>query len=119
LLVNFSYQKFETPEEIFLNETYHTGFINISDSSDIFYWYFPSLNDPKNDPLVFWLTGGPGCSSIVALFYENGPFKILNDLNLDKNNFTWSNNSNIVFVDQPVGTGYSRAKVGDYVINEK
>ncbi len=62
----------ETPEEIFLGEKYHTGFVNISDTSDIFYWYFPSLNTPENDGLVFWLTGGPGCSSVLALFTENG-----------------------------------------------
>ena len=62
----------ETPQEIFLNETYYSGFINITENSDIFYWWFPSLTNPDTDPLVFWLTGGPGCSSEVALFYENG-----------------------------------------------
>ena len=48
----------------------------------MFYWYFPSFSDPKNDPLVFWLSGGPGCSSSMALFTENGPFEIY------KNNLT-------------------------------
>jgi hypothetical protein len=65
----------ETPEEIFLNETFYSGFIPIREKADIFYWWFPSLSKPSTDPLVFWLTGGPGCSSEVALFYENGKQK--------------------------------------------
>jgi cathepsin A (carboxypeptidase C) len=108
----------ETPEEIFLGEKYFAGFINITNTSDIFYWYFPSLSKPATDPLIFWLTGGPGCSSEVALFAENGPFTINDDLTLKKNPYSWSNNSNLVFIDQPVGTGFSSAKLRDYVLNE-
>ncbi len=65
----------------------------------MFYWYFPSLSNEDTDPLVFWLSGGPGCSSILALFEENGPYKIDENLNLTKNPYSWSNNSNIVWVD--------------------
>ena len=42
----------------------------------MFYWLFPSRRDPDKDPLVIWLTGGPGCSSELALFVENGPMRI-------------------------------------------
>jgi len=73
----------------------------------MFYWFFPSRRAPDTDPLIFWLTGGPGCSSEVALFYENGPFSINDDLTLTKNAWSWSEVSNIVFVDNPVGTGFS------------
>ena len=40
----------------------------------LFYWFFESRSNPSTDPLVIWLTGGPGCSSELALFVENGPF---------------------------------------------
>lgn len=41
-----------------------------------FYWMFESRQDPSSDPLLLWLTGGPGCSSELSLFLENGPFVI-------------------------------------------
>lgn len=103
---------------IFLNETYTTGFINIETTSDIFYWHFESRSEPSTDPLVFWLTGGPGCSSMLALFTENGPYFINDDLTLRKNDNSWNNNANVVFVDQPVGTGFSQAGEGELANNE-
>lgn len=54
----------------------------------MFYFFFGSRNS-KNDPVVIWLTGGPGCSSELALFYENGPFKIANNLSLVWNEYGW------------------------------
>lgn len=76
------------------------------------------MTNPDTDPLVFWLTGGPGCSSEVALFYENGPFTINQNLSLKKNPYTWSNSSNLVFVDQPVGTGFSDSPFSEMSKNE-
>jgi len=54
----------------------------------MFYFFFESRNT-KEDPVVIWLTGGPGCSSELALFYENGPFKIADDLSLVWNEYGW------------------------------
>lgn len=65
-----------SPDDIFLGEQHEPGFINLEKGGDLFYWFFPSRTDPEQDPLVFWLTGGPGCASAVALFAENGPFTI-------------------------------------------
>lgn len=54
----------------------------------MFYFFFESRN-LSTDPVVIWLTGGPGCSSELALFYENGPFHITNNLSLAWNDFGW------------------------------
>jgi hypothetical protein len=54
----------------------------------MFYLFFESRNN-KKDPIVIWLTGGPGCSSELAVFYENGPFQIANNLSLVWNNYGW------------------------------
>jgi len=54
----------------------------------MFYFFFESRKN-KKDPVVIWLTGGPGCSSELAVFYENGPFKIANNLSLVWNEFGW------------------------------
>merc|ERR1712166_566724 len=42
-------------------------------NANYFYWQFYSRNDATTDPVILWMTGGPGCSSGVALFHENGP----------------------------------------------
>ncbi|MCH93710.1 serine carboxypeptidase-like 49-like, partial [Trifolium medium] len=72
----------------------------------MFYLFFESRNN-KKDPVVIWLTGGPGCSSELAVFYENGPFKIANNLSLVWNEYGWDKVSNLLYVDQPTGTGFS------------
>merc|ERR1711907_781949 len=60
----------------------HHGYFKISknkkarDPKNYFYWFFESRKAPKTAPLVLWLTGGPGCSSEIALFTENGPCQV-------------------------------------------
>ncbi|KAH7432982.1 hypothetical protein KP509_07G049200 [Ceratopteris richardii] len=73
----------------------------------MFYMFFESRGDKAKDPVVLWMSGGPGCSSELALFYENGPFQITNSLDLTWNEHGWDKASSIIFVDQPVGTGFS------------
>jgi len=86
---------------------------------NLFYWMFESQNNPKTDPLVLWLTGGPGCSSELALFFENGPYTVNTDLSLDANPFSWNLKANLLYVDQPGGTGFSYVKnTLGYVKNE-
>ena len=70
-------------------------------TNDYFYWFFESRNSPSTSPLIMWLTGGPGCSSILALLTENGPCKV-NEFATDTtlNPYSWNKNSNIMWVDQ-------------------
>ncbi|GMJ08886.1 serine carboxypeptidase-like 48 [Hibiscus trionum] len=87
---------------------HHAGYYKLphSKSARMFYFFFESRNS-KKDPVVIWLTGGPGCSSELALFYENGPFHLAKNLSLLWNDYGWDKVSNILFVDQPIGTGFS------------
>ncbi|KAG9136611.1 hypothetical protein Leryth_020278 [Lithospermum erythrorhizon] len=90
------------------NLSHHAGYYQIQHSyaAKMFYFFFESRNS-KKDPVVIWLTGGPGCSSELALFFENGPFKISNNLSLEWNEYGWDQASNLLYVDQPIGTGFS------------
>ncbi|KAG0145866.1 hypothetical protein CROQUDRAFT_658117 [Cronartium quercuum f. sp. fusiforme G11] len=86
----------------------------------LFYWLFPCATDPSA-PLVIWLQGGPLSSSMIGLFYESGPLRVrskfktkdlrrnetINDFLLSNNPASWHHHFNIVFLDQPAGTGYS------------
>jgi len=79
----------------------------MTNGDEMFYWLFKSRRSPSTDPLIFWLSGGPGCSSEIAVFYENGPFTIDNNMTLKSNDYSWNNVSNMVYIDNPLGTGFS------------
>mmetsp|Transcript_30637 Transcript_30637/g.35434 ORF Transcript_30637/g.35434 Transcript_30637/m.35434 type:complete len:423 (-) Transcript_30637:214-1482(-) len=106
-------------DTIFPEDDWTSGFIPVNDKGDdLFYIHFKSRRNASTDPLTFWLTGGPGCASEIALFFENGPYTINDDLSVKSNAYSWNAHSNIIFIDQPIGTGYSHANAIDYVVNE-
>ncbi|KAH6681836.1 putative carboxypeptidase Y like protein A [Halenospora varia] len=86
----------------------YSGYLD-DDENDkhLFYWFFESRNDPKNDPVILWLNGGPGCSSLTGLFLELGPSSIDKNLKLHSNPYSWNANASVIFLDQPVNVGYS------------
>ncbi|KAG8650592.1 hypothetical protein MANES_07G053200v8 [Manihot esculenta] len=94
-----------------------TGYIGVGEMEDVqlFYYFFESERDPVFDPLVLWLTGGPGCSGFSAIAFENGPLAIAWDSYsgglpcLKYNPYTWTKIASIIFIDAPVGTGFSYA----------
>ena len=62
------------------NVQQYSGYMSAGGTdNEYFFWLFESRNDPSTDPLVLWLTGGPGCSSMLALLAENGPCSINED----------------------------------------
>ncbi|KAI3748587.1 hypothetical protein L6452_11759 [Arctium lappa] len=105
----FKFPDFVDPSGISVDDLgHHAGYYQIehSHAARMFYFFFESRNC-KTDPVVIWLTGGPGCSSELALFYENGPFKIEKNSSLVWNEYGWDQASNLLYVDQPTGTGFS------------
>ncbi|GAB9473947.1 Serine protease family s10 [Globisporangium polare] len=96
--------------DTFCNDTKNdAGYIKLPNKKDdhYFYWFFESRSNPSKDPLVLWLTGGPGCSSMTALFGENGPCHVLPDLTTTANPYSWTNEANVIWLDQPTDVGFS------------
>ncbi|KAJ2777880.1 hypothetical protein H4R18_004920 [Coemansia javaensis] len=107
-----------------------SGYVDLEDKH-IFFWYFGSRarraagfsasSDPV--PLIFWFSGGPGCSSQIANWQENGPCTYKPSVpysptlsdderkalphSVQRNPYAWNAVADIVFIDQPVGTGFS------------
>lgn len=66
-----------------------------------------SENDPVTDPTIFWFNGGPGCSSLDGFMYELGPFIINPNLTLSTRPGRWNQLANMVYIESPVGVGFS------------
>ncbi|KAK4605084.1 hypothetical protein RGQ29_013247 [Quercus rubra] len=101
--------------------TLETGYIGVGNTEDVqlFYYFVESQRSPAQDPVVLWLTGGPGCSTLLAFFYESGPLGFTySDYNgslpsLHLNPYTWTKGLNIIYVDAPVGTGFSYSSTSE------
>ncbi|KAJ5021077.1 Alpha/Beta hydrolase protein [Bipolaris maydis] len=73
-----------------------------------YFWFFESRKDPKNAPLSVWMNGGPGSSSMLGLLRENGPCFVHSDSNSTYiNEWSWNNEVNMLYLDQPVQVGLS------------
>ncbi|GFZ51462.1 carboxypeptidase C [Saitozyma sp. JCM 24511] len=91
-----------------------SGYLDISDEKHLFFWFESSRSSPKHDPLVLWLNGGPGCSSTTGLLFELGGCTIVDEgQNVTYNKDSWNSAANVLFLDQPVGVGYSYADSGE------
>ncbi|KAK6626522.1 hypothetical protein RUM44_008995 [Polyplax serrata] len=100
-----------TRVEGFLNnvESY-AGFatVNKKCNSNMYFWFFPAPKTSiKEVPVSVWLQGGPGATSLYGLFMENGPFQLSPTYKLGARKYAWTSISSFLYIDNPVGTGYS------------
>ncbi|KAJ8541936.1 hypothetical protein K7X08_016802 [Anisodus acutangulus] len=94
-----------------------TGYIGVGEADEVqlFYYFIKSQSNPKIDPLIYWFTGGPGCSPLNAILFELGPVELdVRAYNgslptLFLNPYAYTKVANMIFVDLPVGSGYSYA----------
>ncbi|KAJ0090312.1 hypothetical protein Patl1_13790 [Pistacia atlantica] len=91
-----------------------TGYVSVGDS-ELFYLFVESQGNPEVDPVLFYVVGGPGCSALNGFFFQTGPLQFtqtdytggLPSLHLYP--YTWTKTASVIFVDSPVGSGYSYA----------
>ncbi len=83
-------------------------------------WYRSALAVANSPHTRTHVTGGPGCSSELALLFENGAWTVDANLTLVPNPFSWNKIANVLYIDSPAGTGYSYVTNPDgYVTNER
>ncbi|XP_074474993.1 lysosomal protective protein [Sebastes fasciatus] len=85
-----------------------SGHLHARPGKFLHYWFVTSQRDPVKDPVVLWLNGGPGCSSLDGFLSENGPFHVNdNGFTLYENPSSWNKIANVLYLESPAGVGYS------------
>ncbi|KAI9066213.1 serine carboxypeptidase [Trametes sanguinea] len=86
-----------------------SGYADLDKNNSLWFWFFEAREKPETAPLTLWLQGGPGGSGLVGLYQEHGPCRINNDTtSVSYNPFSWNNVSNMIYLDQPIPTGFSQ-----------
>jgi len=92
----------------------YSGFLTVDkpNNGNMFFWFFPAEEDPENAPVVIWLQGGPGGSSMFGLLKLHGPIiTTVDEENLltgvARNPYSWGRKHNMIYIDNPVGAGFS------------
>ncbi|XP_050227921.1 serine carboxypeptidase-like 45 isoform X2 [Mercurialis annua] len=88
----------------------YAGYITVDETQQraLFYYFVEAEVDPASKPLVLWLNGGPGCSSLGGgAFTEHGPFRPVDGDNLILNEYSWNKEANMLYLEAPAGVGFS------------
>jgi len=87
----------------------HSGFMTLNKEAgrNTFFWYSSSLDGNAAAPVLLWLQGGPGASSLFGKFTEIGPFGIGTNGAVMPRSTTWNQHFHLLFLDNPVGVGFS------------
>lgn len=105
-----------------LNFKQYAGYITVDESHgrELFYWFVESQNKPESDPVVLWLNGGPGCSSVAGMLTENGPFRPEKNGTLQLDPWSWNRVANVLYLESPAGVGFSKTNdPADYHVGDK
>ncbi|KAM7196541.1 pheromone-processing carboxypeptidase KEX1 [Naviculisporaceae sp. PSN 640] len=95
----------------------HAGHIEVTPehNGNLFFWHFQNKHIANKQRTVIWLNGGPGCSSEDGALMEIGPYRLKDDKTLEYNEGAWNEFANVMFVDNPVGTGFSYVDTDSYL----
>ncbi|XP_061677323.1 probable serine carboxypeptidase CPVL [Syngnathoides biaculeatus] len=89
----------------------YAGYLTVNKeyNSNLFFWFFPALKPSRDDraPVLLWLQGGPGGTSLFGLFVEHGPYVVYKNMTVNLRDYAWTAKYSVLYVDNPVGTGFS------------
>ncbi|KAM0834470.1 hypothetical protein ACQ4PT_063579 [Festuca glaucescens] len=96
-----------------VNFDQYSGYVTVSEKHfrELFYYFVEAPYEAASKPLILWLNGGPGCSSLgYGAMTELGPFRVNPDgKTLSRNKHAWNNLANVIFLESPAGVGFSYA----------
>ncbi|KAB2581155.1 Carboxypeptidase S1 [Lasiodiplodia hormozganensis] len=86
----------------------YSGYLSVGTNMNMWFWLFEARENPTTAPLAAWFNGGPGCSSMIGLFQENGPCHFVDgSTEPSLNEYSWNSYANMIYIDQPIGVGFS------------
>ena len=89
------------------NGLFYSGYLSVSPVKYFHYIFQESDFNPDRKPLVLWLNGGPGCSSMEGWASENGPMKMDKNGKFQMNEYSWHQAANMLYIESPGGVGFS------------
>ncbi|XP_042423826.1 serine carboxypeptidase II-3-like [Zingiber officinale] len=105
------------PEGVHFDQ--YAGYVTVDRANGraLFYYFAEAVENSGSKPIVLWLNGGPGCSSLgYGAMEELGPFRVMSDgKTLYRNPYAWNKVANILFLESPAGVGFSYSNtMSDY-----
>jgi serine carboxypeptidase-like clade 2 len=90
----------------------YSGFVTVDSvrGRALHYILIKAETNPDTSPLLVWYQGGPGCSGLIGLFTENGPFTVSqsgNGYKVSYSNLGWTRFANVLYLEQPAFVGFS------------
>ncbi|XP_057787447.1 serine carboxypeptidase 1-like [Salvia miltiorrhiza] len=106
-----------------VNFSQYSGYVTIDPvAGRALFYYFTQSEHPSDKPLVLWLNGGPGCSSLGSgAMTELGPFRVNPDgKTMWHNENAWNKGANVIFLESPAGVGFSYSnRSSDYLTGDE
>ena len=96
----------EIPDYSYRGRLY-SGYLSSSTVKQFHYMFNLASEDYENKPLVLWLNGGPGCSSLEGWASENGPMKLDSKGKFNMNEYSWNKVANMLYMESPGDVGFS------------
>ena len=131
ITISFKSPTFGTCTTVFATQKQYTGYVHLPPnvlspsqgnySINTFFWFIEARQVPEAAPLTIFINGGPGSSSMVGLFQELGPCRVIeidqNTLGTVARDWGWDRSSNMLFIDQPVQVGFSYDVLANMSLN--
>lgn len=97
-----------------INYRHFSGYLEAGNGSHLHYWFFMSRTNVSGDPLLLWLNGGPGASSLLGALDELGPLRLTRAGELVENKYAWNQAASVLFIESPAGVGFSYNEFHNY-----